>query len=58
LLLLAVTFLTLAVMLDSTWALLAGRARPFLALRGKLRNRVSGALLIGAGLGLALARKK
>jgi threonine/homoserine/homoserine lactone efflux protein len=58
LLLLAVTFLGLAAILDSSWAILAGRARPFLAVRGRLRNRVSGALLIGAGLGLALARKK
>jgi len=57
-LVLAATFLALAVMLDSTWALLAGRARPFLAARGKLRNRVSGALLMGAGVGLALARRK
>lgn len=57
-LLLTATFLALAVMLDSTWAILAGRARPFLTLRGRLRNRLSGALLIGAGLGLALARKK
>lgn len=55
---LSATFLALALMLDSTWAVLAGRARPFLVMRAKLRNRVSGALLIGAGLGLALARKK
>jgi len=57
-LLLSATFLALALMLDSTWAVLAGRARPFLVMRARLRNRISGALLIGAGLGLALARKK
>ena len=57
-LVLAATFLGLAVLLDSTWAMLAGRAGPFLRARGKLRNRVSGALLVGAGVGLALARRK
>jgi threonine/homoserine/homoserine lactone efflux protein len=56
--LLAVTFLVLAVLLDGTWAVLAGRARPFLASRGQLRNRLSGTLLVTAALGLALARKK
>jgi threonine/homoserine/homoserine lactone efflux protein len=53
---LSVTFLGLAILLDSGWAMLAGRARGFLAGRGRLRNRVSGGLLIGAGVGLALAR--
>ncbi len=57
LLLLAATFLALAVVLDSGWALLAGRARYLLARRGRLRNRLSGGLLIGAGLGLAAARR-
>jgi threonine/homoserine/homoserine lactone efflux protein len=56
--LLATTFLALAVLLDGTWAVAAGRARPLLASRGAARNRISGALLIGAALGLALARKK
>lgn len=55
--LLSATFLVLAVVLDGSWAMLAGRARRFLATRGRLRNRMSGGLLIGAGLGLALARK-
>lgn len=55
--LLAVTFLLLAVAIDSGWALLAGRLRPLLAGRGRLRQRVTGGLLIGAGLGLAMARK-
>ena len=57
-LVLSATFLALALLLDGTWAVLAGRARPFLVMRARLRNRVSGALLIGAGLGLALARRK
>jgi threonine/homoserine/homoserine lactone efflux protein len=55
--LLSATFLALGVLLDSGWALLAARARRLLATRGRLRNRVSGGLLIGAGLGLAMARK-
>lgn len=42
---------------DTTWALLAGRLRPFLATRGRLRNRVSGSLMVGAGVGLALSRR-
>jgi homoserine/homoserine lactone efflux protein len=55
--LLALTFLFLAVTLDGSWALLAGRFRAVLAVNGKLRNRLTGSLLIGAGAGLALARR-
>jgi homoserine/homoserine lactone efflux protein len=55
--LLCATFLVLAAGLDAGWALLAGRARGLLAARPRLRNRMSGGLLIGAGVGLALARK-
>jgi threonine/homoserine/homoserine lactone efflux protein len=55
---LSVTFLVLAGGLDSGWALLAGRARGVLAMRGRLRNRLSGGFLIGAGIGLALAHRK
>jgi homoserine/homoserine lactone efflux protein len=55
--LLSATFLALAVLVDGGWALLAARARRFLAARGRLRNRLSGGLLIGAGVGLALVRK-
>ena len=54
--LLTATFLVLAVLLDGGWAVLSGRARGLLAARGRLRNRLTGGLLIGAGLGLALAR--
>jgi threonine/homoserine/homoserine lactone efflux protein len=56
--LLSATFLVLAIVLDGLWALLAGHARSFLATRGRLRNRLSGSLLIGAGIGLALARRR
>jgi homoserine/homoserine lactone efflux protein len=57
LLLLAVTFLVVAVILDSAWALLAGRLRGLLLAHARLRNRLTGGLLVGAGLGLALARR-
>ena len=52
------TFLAIAALLDGAWAVAAGRARGVLARRGKLRNRLSGGLLLGAGVGLALARVK
>jgi threonine/homoserine/homoserine lactone efflux protein len=55
--LLSVTFLAVAVFWDCAWAALAGRARGLLASRGRLRNRLSGGILIGAGIGLALARE-
>jgi homoserine/homoserine lactone efflux protein len=56
-LLLCATFLVIGSLLDGAWALLAGHVRWFLASRGRLRNRLSGGLLIGAGVGLALARR-
>ena len=54
---LAVSFLALAIVFDSVWALLAHRAGEMFVERGRWRNRVQGSLLIGAGLGVALARK-
>ena len=54
---LSALFLGLAMLLDGAWAAAAGRARGLLATRGRLRNRLSGGMLIGAGMGLALARR-
>lgn len=56
--LLAATFLVLAILVDGGWAVLAGRARHLLATRGRLRNRLTGGLLVGAGAALAMARRK
>ena len=57
LMILAATFLVLAVALDSSWALLAHRAAATFSRRRVLRNRLEGGLLMGAGLGLAAARE-
>ena len=57
LLLLSGTFLVVAVLLDGAWALLASRLRSLLQARARLRNRLTGGLLMGAGVGLALARR-
>jgi threonine/homoserine/homoserine lactone efflux protein len=56
--LLSALFLAIGVTVDGSWALLAGRARFLLGRHGRLRNRISGGLLVGAGLGLALVRTK
>jgi threonine/homoserine/homoserine lactone efflux protein len=55
---LSLTFLALAILVDGGWGIVAGRARGLLASRGRLRNRLTGGLLIGAGTALALARVK
>jgi homoserine/homoserine lactone efflux protein len=55
---LGATFLSLAVLIDGTWAVLANSVRRYLAGRQSLHNRISGTLLIGAALGLALARRR
>ena len=57
LMLLAITFFVVSTVLDSLWAMLAGRLRALLVARARLRNRVTGGLMVGAGLGLALARR-
>ena len=55
---LAATFVALAVAVDGSWALIASRARNLLASNGRLRNRITGGLLVAAGAALALARHK
>lgn len=58
LLLLCTTFLTIAALHDSCWALAAAWLRPLLAARGALRNQLTGGFYIAAGFGLAIARVK
>jgi threonine/homoserine/homoserine lactone efflux protein len=54
--LLAGIYFGVALVVDSLWALLAARLRGWLRRHGRLRARLTGSLLIGAGAGLALAR--
>ena len=54
---LSVTFVALAITVDSVWALGASRLRGLLSQRGRLRNRLSAGIFLAAGLGLATARK-
>lgn len=53
---LLLTLIVVAVSIDSGWALLADRLRPLLRRRSRLRSRITGSLMIGAGAALALAR--
>ena len=54
---LSVTFVSTAFVIDGGWAILAGRARSLIGRFGRLRNRATGAVLVGAAMGLALARR-
>lgn len=54
---LSATFLVIALCGDSLWVIAAGRARVLFSRAARIRHRISGALLIGAGLGMAFARK-
>jgi len=55
----SMTFVGLAMFFDGCYALLAGRMQPWLQgkKRARIRNRITGSLLIGTGIALALARK-
>jgi homoserine/homoserine lactone efflux protein len=55
---LAVTFLVVLGAVDCCWALAAGRARTVLARHARLRNRVSGGMLMAAAGALAVAHRR
>ena len=58
-LLLGVTFMVLAGLTDAIYALLAGRVRTiFSARRTRLVSRISGSVMIGGGIWLALTRAR
>ena len=48
---LGATFVAIAVVVDSGWALMAARLSGWLTIGARLRNRVTGVALVGAGLG-------
>lgn len=54
---LSATFITVITLIDCSWAILAGRVRPYLLKFGRLSNVISGAFFMTSGVGLALARK-
>ena len=57
--LMCVSFVVIAGIFDSCYALMAGRLRGYLtgARRAQIRSRITAGLLVGAGIGLALARQ-
>lgn len=54
---LSAVFLITVAIGDSLWVLFAGSSRSWLAKIGRVRNKLAGGFLIGAGIGLALARR-
>ena len=52
----AVLYVSVILAGDLAWAALAQSARPLIQKLGRLRHRLTGLLLIGSGIGLALAR--
>lgn len=57
LILLAVTFIIVAAVLDAGWAIFAARVQPVLTRVGRWRHRITGGVLLAAAGGLALVRK-
>lgn len=57
LLALSLTFLAISALVDTGWVLLAGRIGGAARISGRLRNNLTGGLLLGAGVGLGLMRK-
>lgn len=57
LLILSTIFMITVAFGDSLWVAFAGSARKWFDKVGRLRNRLAGGFLIGAGAGLALARR-
>lgn len=57
LLVLSAIYLTVLTLGDTLWAAFAAAARSWLTKYGQLRNRLTGGLFLGAGLGLALSRR-
>ena len=57
---LAATFWSMAIVIDTSYMLLASRLKPVLESKGSatLRGRLSGLLLCAAGIGLALVRRQ
>ena len=57
--LLGITFMVIAGLTDAVYALVAGRARRFFSVeRTRLLSRISGGVMIGGGIWLALIRAK
>ena len=55
--LLALSYFAIGAIIDTLWAILAGRLRFVIARSARLRNRITGALFVSAGIGLALVRR-
>lgn len=56
LVILAATFIAIALVLDCGWVLFANRARGALGITGRLLNRLTGGIILAAAAGLAAAR--
>lgn len=52
----ALIYLSVILVGDLLWVTFAGSARPLILKLGRLRHRLTGALFVASGLGLALAR--